>query len=515
MIRSRNDRQTRRPLVLAALAALSLAGVQARGGLIVDDAFNDGGLTNGADPNDAAWTMATGGGPLSIVNDNGSPGLNGGNAIQLTTTGTFQGFTGLFSPITLTEDRQRIKLIFDYRLTDFGNQDAALRFGLLDSASAVGTADSAYFVATSTGTINTATLNQTYSGTATGYLGGSVQYSQGTDNNVLTSDNNPHHVEFIVQRTTADRIDLSARIGTGVISGADTTGKDAGPLQTTFDSIAFETGNNNNGANIGGITPQFRGDNYRVEIWNNVFDDNFDTGASPTTGNDGDDPNDAAWTAIGGSIALVTDDNLAAGQIGSNKAMSFTTSGTFQKIRTQFTDTPDIVGTKVSASFDFRVVNAENVAAGLRFGLYDDGSNTAADTGYFVSIATGTATGVTFIEDGSTTQGDFLGGGGQITLGTVANYDLDESVAHFAQLLLEHLSATTMRLSLYIDGVFIGSALDTSVTTTHFGAFGISSGGTSNDFIIDNVSVDYMVPAPAALPAGLALFAGLILRRRR
>ncbi|QNN21352.1 hypothetical protein HED60_03385 [Planctomycetales bacterium ZRK34] len=486
-----------------ALLAGWLAAAPATAEVIIDDPFTDGARTNGADPQDSSWSAGT------VADD---PVIGDGNALFRDVSGGFQNTTTNFSSITLdSARREKLRVEFDLHITEdpIPAADDGFRFGLRNSSD--GTQYHARFATTA---VDGTTSNVDLAKNGTGTFGGGSQIGLQNDaNGSSLNDNDRHYARFTVQYTSAGRIDLRGRIDTQVVAAAD-TGAGAASINTTFNQGGFQNGS---------AAMDHAIDNYRITRWYNVIDDTFDVGSTPTLGNDGDDPNDNAWSTISSpSISLVNDDDITTGQIGSNNALLMETSGTFQKARTQFSDVVLKNNYSISASFDFRILDTvesplEDAGGGFRFGLYDDGSGVSSDTGYFVTMGTGANGGLTFIEDGST-GGDFLGGSGQETLGSVGSFNLDETLAHLAEMVITRVDATTVSIELYIDGKFIGSTTDSTANngefTSSFGAFGISSGNSSNDFIIDNVVIDYMVPTPAALPAGLILICGLAMRRR-
>lgn len=491
---------------LAAAAAL-LISAPAPGDTIIDDPFTDGGVSNGADPLDSSWG-GSGSSTRTVADD---PVIGDDNAMFIDTSSTFSNTTTSFTAITLDPGvRDKLRVEFDLHITEspVPTQSDGFRFGLRNSSA--GTQYHARYNTTATdGTATGAILAKNGDGTFGG--GGQIDLISSDPNASSLNDNNRHYARFTVQYTSAGRVDVRGRIDTQVIAAAD-TGAGPASINTTFNQAGFQNG---------GAVMDYAIDNYRITRWRGVLDDTFDVGATPTTGNDGDDPNDGAWGTFGtgASISIVSDDNVSAGEIGSNNALLLTTGGTFNKARTTFAKQALGVGNTLSASFDFRLLDVENATGGFRFGLYNDGNHQQSDTGYFVSMGTGTSNGLSFTED-PTTGGDFLGGGGTLGLGGTGASILDESVAHLAELLLKRVDTDTVLIEFFLDGRLIHSVTDTSAINnntlnTVFGAFGVSSGNSANDIVIDNVVIDFMIPTPAALPTGLILIGGLAMRRRR
>lgn len=475
----------------------------------LSDPFTDGARTNGADALDTDWYATSGATVLSVAPD-GTIGT--GNALAVDNASTGQGVVAGFGGVGLNQNREKIVLSFDYRLTTFGNpQDSAFRYGILSDAGTPRTGDTtgnlnddlAYFVLTDAGAAAGSDQIRRDPGIS-GLLGGSDAFLAGTalggGSRPPTNDTASHHAVFTVQRTTGSAIDLRNRIGTVV-----TTGTDVGLLTSNFNQIAFTSG--------GGSPTDFVLDNVRVERRLNIFDDTFSSAAA-TVGDDANDANDTAWSSISGNVTFSV---VNAPVIGSGSAMSVVTTGDFRNVVTGFADVELAVGEKIIASFDLQLTQFANVGQGFRFGLYDDVSTALANEGYFVGIATGTASGLDITKDLSTGGGLFGGGGNQGLGGTAFN--IDETSAHFIEWVVVRTGIDSTFMELYIDGVLRHTVTDASGAFSRFGAFGFLNGGSgaSTDFIVDNLVIDIVqvVPEPATAVMGLLGLASLMARRRR
>lgn len=95
-----------------ALAALTLAFAPVASGLvIIDDPFDDGGFTDGSDPNDTAWSWSGGAGNLAVVVDGGS------NALRATDTSLRDEYlTCATFPATSLAVGETLRLKLDWRL---------------------------------------------------------------------------------------------------------------------------------------------------------------------------------------------------------------------------------------------------------------------------------------------------------------------------------------------------------------------------------------------------------------
>jgi hypothetical protein len=170
---------------VAACAALLGALVVAAPGVlaapIVQDGFNDGARSNGADPLDADWyrvkydptLSGTDSLLASVTADNGTPGIGSGNALKIenTTTTGDRHLVANFPACTLLVPGDYVDLTFDFRvLGGPPSTDRGFRFGLFNSNGSVIGADEktssatendiGYFARISTGANTSATLNK-------------------------------------------------------------------------------------------------------------------------------------------------------------------------------------------------------------------------------------------------------------------------------------------------------------------------------------------------------------------
>lgn len=240
------------PLRLLLQAALILSGAWngfAGSVILVEDGFDDGGRTNGTDPYDVAWFTRFANPALTIVTDNGSPGIGGGNALNVNATGANQPIVGVMTnPVTLAVS-DTLEFSFDFRLTALVNSGSAFRFGIFDSNGTSATAD-----------------NQTVSDNDRGYrvvlgaggtAGLSLSEENGTNAQILTgsdgtnltdpgavtvniADNEKYNAYFTITRSSASQVDLyvAIRNSSGVIIGS-ATGTDTTSPYFSFDEIAF------------------------------------------------------------------------------------------------------------------------------------------------------------------------------------------------------------------------------------------------------------------------------------
>jgi len=117
------------------LIAFGIVGANAFGAIIVDDGFDDGGLTDGADPLDTSWVPRFPNLTASVVNDDGAGQLNGGNAMLIDRVSFGTGTSGMHADLPGTAWKLEsvgdfIQLEFDFRvLGGLGNTNRGLRGG--------------------------------------------------------------------------------------------------------------------------------------------------------------------------------------------------------------------------------------------------------------------------------------------------------------------------------------------------------------------------------------------------
>jgi len=120
------------------VCALLFPAAFAMANVVVYDPFSDGGVTNGVDANDIAWTNLTSGSSLAVNSAGIQPGT--GNYLQLTSTSTFSGAVGALpsDPMLNLDMGQTLTLTlkFTYTSATLPNAANTLRFGLTDSTGA-------------------------------------------------------------------------------------------------------------------------------------------------------------------------------------------------------------------------------------------------------------------------------------------------------------------------------------------------------------------------------------------
>lgn len=217
--------------------------------ILVEDGFDDGGRTDGSDPHDVAWFTRFANPALTIVTDNGSPGIGDGNALDVNANGGNQPIVGVMTNSVTLAVSDTLEFSFDFRLTTLINSSSAFRFGIFDSNGTGATADGqtvsdndrGYRVVLGAGGTAALTLSEE--------SGSNAQILTGSDGTALTdpgavtvniADNEKYSAYFTITRSAAAQVDLyvAIRNSAGVIIGS-ATGTDTTSPYFTFDEIAF------------------------------------------------------------------------------------------------------------------------------------------------------------------------------------------------------------------------------------------------------------------------------------
>lgn len=179
------------------------------GTLIVDDPFTDGGVSDGADPLDTAWSSGSAGGTLSVVDD--AAGIGTGNALQRGADSNFEIVRGN-AVATLAGVGTSISLNFDFRVV---NAPASVNNGF---RLGVGNAGNAYVGAMNLGTSPGGTIFYNPNGSTGG--AGQVGFAGQTGSNPAIGDTLAHTASLSLVRTVSG-IDASFSVdGTAPRTGS-------------------------------------------------------------------------------------------------------------------------------------------------------------------------------------------------------------------------------------------------------------------------------------------------------
>jgi hypothetical protein len=225
-----------------------------------------------------------------------------------------------------------------------------------------------------------------------------------------------------------------------------------------------------------------------------------------------------------------------------NNALTLTSgTGTFSVVAGRFAASPQTylvsTGDTVSVSFDFRMTGTIAASsAGFRFGLANSNGTTitadqttaqasADDKSFFVQLGTGGTTGTSVAEESGTAT-NVLSGADTVALTTASAITagsaitLNDTAKRSALLTLtKNASGVGVAVSIFdATGTLLvrAAGADSGSTLTAFDEVAFGSGGTTNNFNIDNVVVVTSIPEPATGALVVApLVVGLSSRRRR
>ncbi|MDF3057784.1 MAG: hypothetical protein K0R17_1999 [Rariglobus sp.] len=516
---SKSSKFGRAHLCALLVPVLHLTGVDARAEIVVNDTFNDAGFTNGGDAQDVAWYGMNGpAANLSVVADNGSPGIGDGNALRFTAAGALQrGVVGVLSkPITL-EDGESITLTFDFRFETTTNLNYAsrLRWGLYGSGGTPIDAhdknvnwyanDEGYFAAThGTSTSSTGTSLAREKGaqdelTWGGGIHGEAYAADlglvpGASTNLSTS---PHIAVMTITRT-GTTMSVTAQID----NLAPATMTDEWPTSFYFDQIAISFG-------TASAPGPIRIDNVVVEHGRKGVADGFTDGSITDNASDS---NDTAWWGLGldaTNLTIASDSTIGSGNALQLTPNSSLTRGFVGRLPQPITLAD---GGSVTLNFQYRFTGTTNLnsAGRLRFGLYNAGATYTSshnqgtvrnnDQGYYgqTNPVSASSTGTTVARESS--GNELLGGSGVVTIGTAGTSVNGGTTAHTGILSIKR-SGSTVIVSASIDGQTIATGTDSSPLTYTFDEVVIGVGlgtGTASPLRVDNLSVS---TAPA-FPVG-------------
>ncbi|MFA6288905.1 MAG: PEP-CTERM sorting domain-containing protein [Opitutaceae bacterium] len=217
-------------LMLVSLLAVGVS-FSAHAAILVDDQFIDGGITNGGDTLDAAWSAITPPTPGSVSLISPFGGSNATNALHLGTTTTFSGALGTFTNGTALALGDSITLAFDLRLTSAPTANGAgLRFGF-------GSANNTYgFTYGEGGTVGAAFVQW-----SPALLSGNpnVIYAASSTPSSSINDQVSHSFSITLTRASSNTLSLSASVD-GVAYTAITGGTVS---SFTFNNILIGNGN--------------------------------------------------------------------------------------------------------------------------------------------------------------------------------------------------------------------------------------------------------------------------------
>ncbi|MCP5538008.1 MAG: PEP-CTERM sorting domain-containing protein [Akkermansiaceae bacterium] len=235
-----------------------------------------------------------------------------------------------------------------------------------------------------------------------------------------------------------------------------------------------------------------------------LLSDTFDVGATPSLGDDGDDPNDGAWTAshVGTSVTLVGDG------MPQNNTLGFSPDTTFRYAITTFSEATLGNGDSLDISFKVRATSGPTVASGaFQFVLND---TNAGGYAFFSSWGDG-STNAIWHGNGGLSANNSFGIDGD-------DFDVTGTTWHTVNATITRVDATHLTFTYGLDGTNHVNAVTVEDLTPTFTFNRLHIGNRSSEqaFLLDDVLVTYQaVPEPSsAALLGLGGLA-LILRRRK
>lgn len=245
-----------------------------------------------------------------------------------------------------------------------------------------------------------------------------------------------------------------------------------------------------------------------------IVSDTFDVGASPTVGDDPDDPLDIAWTL---SKPSVSGRGLVLETLNGLPGDSLRNEDGSLKYRASLGHLPAAVtlasiGDTLSLQVDFKYRVSGNVPDAYRLGLFD-----SSGAGYFFRFGNGTARQIAITKDDGT--GFTMDDEGLTDLITATDASVPSFTSTSAYDLGIELSRTAagLQVTATVDDYSL-TYEETASPQFVFDTVASGSGDTNIDWHIDNVLVDATVvpvPEPSAVALAGVASLGLLVRSRR
>ena len=241
-------------LFLVGIALFLTTGTHAAVTVVVNDGFDDGDRTNGADALDVDWWKVQEGTPgdqtLTVKTDDGSPGIGSGNALEVThvATDNRRAILANFPEVSLTNIGDSIILSFDFRILSSTNSKEDFRFGILNSNGSVQTSDqlvddivdndTGYYVRASTG--SQTEWSYVYDEGPASFLAGTMSQLL-PDQQLGGLDNQPHTAKMTLTLTDSG-LDLAFVMDEGLAGEVSMyTNHTGGSVVTTFNEIGISS----------------------------------------------------------------------------------------------------------------------------------------------------------------------------------------------------------------------------------------------------------------------------------
>ncbi|HEY9250417.1 MAG TPA: hypothetical protein VIO38_14860 [Rariglobus sp.] len=221
---------------LTALLVLAATTAARSATSLVDDQFLDGGVTNGTDASDAAWTSLSNTSlTVGAFNSTG----NTSDALRVDSTATFSGTRGAFTNASALAIGEAITVSLDFRITNTpGNNNAGLRFGLSSSSNT-------YAFTFGTGTTAGAGIAQF----GTNTVGGTNTIYTASGSSFAINDTASHTFSFTLTRTSATSLSFLGIVDSNSVSAVTSNSIS----NFTFTSIVLGQGGTTNDFNIDNV----------------------------------------------------------------------------------------------------------------------------------------------------------------------------------------------------------------------------------------------------------------------
>ncbi|MCP5538007.1 MAG: PEP-CTERM sorting domain-containing protein [Akkermansiaceae bacterium] len=233
-----------------------------------------------------------------------------------------------------------------------------------------------------------------------------------------------------------------------------------------------------------------------------IFNDTFDVGATPTLGDDVDDPNDTEWTPFNGDVTSSLVDDGAP----QNNVMQVANTGTFRPMITTFSDVTLENGHTLDFSFKIKATSTPTVASGgFRFHL----GNGSKGYTFVANWGDGTTDGLWKAASGlsATTKITEADGGN--------NFDLTGTGWHTVNATIKRVDATHVSFTFGLNGTnHVEDVTVEDLTPAFtFNVLNIGNAGSQETYRLDDIVLTQAVPEPSS--AALLGLGGLALMLRR
>ncbi len=223
-----------------------------------------------------------------------------------------------------------------------------------------------------------------------------------------------------------------------------------------------------------------------------LVNDTFDVGASPSIGDDADDPQDVAWTAVRGGASLDTADTAFTGNALQLEATGITT---FNQVKAALPAPVSLthIDDFIRITAQVRAYTAlEDNGSGFRLGFVDSGSTTSS---LFGKIAVGASSNL----EAAFAPNPQTGGSNNVNLNSTASDGFDDQDVHTVSVTLVR-TASGADVTVTFDGDSVTGSASASQLAGSYDEIWLATGSVTTDFRYDNIVVETgVIPEPASL----------------